>query len=221
MSLFGVYLFCVALGGVLILTSFFFGDADADADVDADVDLDGDFDADLDADVDGDLDGGGSGLEWSVLPFGSLRFWTFLVESFGLTGALLTLVGVPSAWTMGISLMMGSMVGWFAFQFFKYLAKEEVSADVGLSRFAGEEAECVVAVRGSGKGKVRIDTLAERVEILATSADDHDIEKGTKVIVVSVVDGVADVTPLLPTGMTTDEVERQTKARAAGQRQTQ
>ena len=73
-----VYLFCVALGGILILASILFGDADIEADVDVDAD------ADLDQEI---------SVEWSVLPFGSLRFWTFLVECFGLTGALLTLVG--------------------------------------------------------------------------------------------------------------------------------
>lgn len=206
--MFAVYLFCMTLGGVLLFTSLFLGDADVDADVDADMDLDADADAEA----------GSGGLEWSVLPFGSLRFWTFLVETFGLTGAMLTVVGVPSAWTIGVSLMMGSMTGWFAFQFFRWLAKEEVTADTSLERFSGEDAECVVAIRGSGKGKIRIDTLAERVEILAVSGDQRDIERGTRVLVVAVNEGVADVTPLLPTGQTTDEVRRQATAH---QRETQ
>jgi len=206
MSMLGVYLFCIALGGVLIGASMLFGDADVEADVDVDVD------ADVDADVDND-----GGLEWSVLPFGSLRFWTFLVECFGLTGALLTLVGIPSAWTIGISLTMGSVVGWFAFQFFRWLAREEVSADVGLERFSGEEAECVVAIRDGNRGKIRIDTLAERVEILASSGDHRDIERGAKVLIVSVRDGVAEVTALLPAGTAAHELQRQAQASATRQ----
>ena len=81
-------------GGVLIGASVLLGDSDHD--VDSDLDLDVDHDLDLDHDLDHDLHidaqagGGGGILEWSVLPFGSLRFWTFLVESFGLMGSLLT-----------------------------------------------------------------------------------------------------------------------------------
>ena len=182
-----VYLFCVALGGVLILASVLFGDADMEADVD--VDVEADMDADLDQEV---------SLEWSVLPFGSLRFWTFLVECFGLTGALLTLVGIPSAWTVGISLMMGSTMGWLAFQFFRMIAREEVSGDVRLERFGGQEAHCMVAIRGGGKGKIRISSLAEQVDLLAQSSDQRDIERGAKVLVVGIHDGVAEVTSLLP-----------------------
>ena len=203
-----LYLFCIALGGVLIAASMVFGDADVDVDADAD------FDADADADADSDSDGG---LEWSVLPFGSLRFWTFLVECFGLTGALLTLVGIPSAWTIGISLTMGSVMGWMAFQFFRWLAHEEVTADVGLARLSGEEAVCIVAIRGSGSGKIRISSLPERVEVLACSADSRDIERGAKVLVVSVKEGIAEVTTLLPAGQTAQEIKRNAQAVAAQQ----
>ena len=194
-----VYLFCVALGGILILASILFGDADIEADVDVDVD------ADLDQEI---------SVEWSVLPFGSLRFWTFLVECFGLTGALLTLVGIPSAWTVGISLLMGSTMGWLAFQFFRWLAREEVSADTRLERLAGEEANCMVAIRGEGKGKIRISSLAEQVDILARSKDRRDIERGTKVLVVSIQDGVAEVTNLGPGNPTTHESRYRSQAHA-------
>ncbi len=212
MSLLGLFLFCTAFGAVLLFTSMFLG---GDADVDVDVDVDVDMDADADLDGDADASTGSGGLEWSVLPFGSLRFWTFLVETFGLTGALLTFGGVPSGLTLAIALAVGTAVGWAAFQFFRVLAREEVSADVGLTRLVNEEGRVLLPIRPGQAGKVTVETATGRVEILASSGDGETIEVGAVVLLVAVRDGRAEVTRLTPhSGQRTRERE----ARAARER---
>ncbi|MBT3221737.1 MAG: hypothetical protein HN348_21880 [Proteobacteria bacterium] len=192
-------------------------DMDMDMDMDADMDMDMDMDADMDADVDADMDGhldldhgvdvhgdidahSGSGWEWSVLPFGSLRFWTFLVEAFGLTGALLTLIGVPSGITLTISLMTGSVLGYLAFMFFRHLTKETVTADIGLKQYVSSEAKVVVTVRPKSViGKIVVETMAGRVEIPANTRDKEPIRPGSIVLIANVDNnGVAHVTQLSP-----------------------
>lgn len=227
MSLMAVYLFCIAFGAVLIGASLVFGghDVDADADVDlADADLDAgdvDLDADADADIDADgpeLAGGGGGIEWSVLPFGSLRFWTFLVEAFGLTGAMLLLIGLHPGLTLAVALVTGLGIGWAAFHLFRWLAREEVSGAVGLNAYVNQEARVLLPVRPGQVGKIAIDTMAGRVELMATTRDRDPIDVGRPVLVVSVdAEGRAEVTSLkdLPTGATEVHARRAAAARKA------
>lgn len=235
MSLLSLYMFCVVAGGVLMGTSIFLGgdhdhDADFDADFDADLDVDADMDLDLDADADLDVDahvdldhGGldvghhGGGFEWSVLPFGSLRFWTFLVETFGLTGALLSCAGIPSAATLGIALSMGTIMGWGAFVFFRWLAKEEVSGQVALAGFKESEGRVLVRIPVGGKGKILLDNAAGRVEMLAVSMDGDEIGRDAQVLVVGVADGVAQVTALTPARREASESAREAVAAASRQ----
>lgn len=222
MTLMTLYILCVAAGGVLMGTSIFLGgdhdhaDADFDADMDADADFDADLDADADLDVDHDVDHGGDldanhggGFEWSVLPFGSLRFWTFLVECFGLTGAMLSCAGVPSAAALGISLAMGSAMGWAAFTFFRWLAREEVSAVTELTAYTNSEARVLVRIPEHGRGKIAIETPTGRVELMARSLDKAEIGREAKVLVVGVKEGVAEVTVLTPSPVDAAERARQ------------
>lgn len=208
-----VYILCVAFGGVLMGTSIFLG-GDADHDADFDADMDADFDADVDADADldhgGDLDAShGGDFEWSVLPFGSLRFWTFLVECFGLTGAMLSCAGVPSAASFGIALAMGTLMGWMAFVFFRWLAKEEVSSATELRAYKNTEARVLVRIPESGRGKIALETASGRVELMARSLDKAEIGIGAQVLIVGVKDGVADVTALTPAPTSVAERARQ------------
>lgn len=195
MSFLSLYLFCLALGAVLLGASLFLGgDGDLDADADADLDLDGDADVDAGADDAG-------GFEWSVLPFGSLRFWTFLVGTFGLMGVLLDLMGVPALLALAVALATGLGVGWGAFRLFRWLAREEVSGAVHLSSYVEHEARVLVPVRRGGLGKIVVDRPSGRVELLATTRDARDIEVGGRVLVVSVDrEGRAEVTALAPPG---------------------
>lgn len=193
MSFLSLYLFCVALGAVLLGASLFLGGGDADFDADADADLD------MDADADADLGEDAGGFEWSVLPFGSLRFWTFLAGSFGLTGVLLDLLGVPAIVGLVAALATGVAIGWAAFRLFRWLAREEVSGDVHLASFVNHEARVLVRVRRDGLGKIVIERPAGRVELLATTRDLRDIDVGGRVLIVSVDrEGRAEVTALEP-----------------------
>ena len=91
------YLGSLAFGGVLILASLVFGDSDVDADLDVDADIDVDAEVELDADVEMvQIDDPADVVVSRWNPLFSMRFWTFALASFGLSGTLLTIIGIPA-----------------------------------------------------------------------------------------------------------------------------
>jgi hypothetical protein len=204
-----LYVGSLAFGGILIGVSLALGGHGGDAGHDADTDHgpDGDADHGPEADHAGhDGDGGhalasthggppaASAPTW--LPFLSMRFWTFFAASFGLTGLLLTLLGVPTLLTALIALPNGAAIGTGAAWFFKRLKGGQVTADVGLERFVGSEAKVLLPIRPGDTGKIMIATMAGRFEMPARSRDAGTLEPGARVLVAHVDNGIADVTSL-------------------------
>jgi len=224
--LFSLYVAATAFGGSLILVSLFFGGADkdfdkdfeidSDVDVDADADVEFDADADADADLDADVEADGAveaidkdlsghlasgatqGSDAIWLPFLSLRFWTFGLASFGLTGVLLSLLMVADVPTLVSAVVAGGGIGTGAAWFFQRIKTDSVSGETGYERYAGEEAKVVLPVRPGAMGKIVVQTLVGRVEMLATTRDANPIERGDKVLIAHVRNGVADVSRLSP-----------------------
>ncbi|MCK6504547.1 hypothetical protein L6R53_14275 [Myxococcota bacterium] len=209
-----VYLGCLALGGLLILASLLMGGGDHDADTDAPGELDADagIDAEIDAEVEAEVeveaeapgldkdvslkDAAAGGASW--LPFLSLRFWTFALATFGGAGALLDLLGfsdlvaAPSALATGLG--VGLAVSWA----FHRLRHERVTGDVGLRQVTGREGTLLLPVAPDKTGKVRVLIDGQDVDLPARTQDGRRLELREKVLVVSVRDGVAEVTSAAP-----------------------
>lgn len=199
-----IYLGAMVFGGMLVAVSLIFGgdddldvDADADVDLDLDADVDVDVDVDADADVDHDLVHGLDGVQEAMwLPFLSLRFWTFALASFGLTGTLLHLLVGLAAIVLPVALLTGLVVGTTSAWVFRRLKRDTVTAEVGLKQYIGAEARVLLPIRPGSLGKICIETLAGRVELLARTGDDRPIERGERVLVAHIDEGTADVTSL-------------------------
>jgi hypothetical protein len=194
MILLAVYIGCLVLGGILIGASVLgvSKDVDGDGDVDA-VDMAHDHDHDhlhlADKDAPGAL------VASTVL---SLRFWTFALASFGMTGLLLELLGVPAVAGLPVSLVTGVGIGAAVATGLRMLARDTVSSAVGTRQLGGRDAEVVLAL-GPGKiGKVRLTHQGQTLELPATTREARRIERGERVLVVEVVNGRADVTPAEP-----------------------
>lgn len=216
-----LYLAALGFGTTMILVSLLLGGGDKDFDKDLHVDKDLQLDKDLhvgeDLDHDGQLDKAGpdqavdkvGGFSaWWLL---SLRFWTFGLATFGLTGTLLSFLPVPEMLTTVVATSTGLGLGFGAARLFRYLNRDEVSGDTEFGRFAGEEARVMVAIRAESPGKIAISSLSGRVEMLATTRDPDPIEAGSTVIVAAVTGGVADVSRL----PVVDDESRRRKAKAA------
>ena len=197
MILLGIYLFSLALGGVLIGASVFLGDHnDADADADADADV-GDHDGDLgDHDTEATASGGHGMDAW--LPFFSLRFWTFALASFGLTGSLLYLVGIRSVFTLAISLPMGFAIGFAVASLFRYLKKDAVGSLTSSRDLQGTDGRVLLAVGPSKTGKIRIRVAGQDVDLPAITREATLLEPDSRVLVVTVREGTAEVVAVSP-----------------------
>ena len=191
-------------------------DVDADFDADADVDIDADADVDVDADADADAEGGlaGHGLMAGATdnpedlmaleakarrfnPLISMRFWAFGSQSFGLVGTMLVFTIGHPIWVPFVAGATGLGIGTGAAWFFKQLKTSQVTSDTGLSRFIGEEARVVITVRPGDMGKIAVQTMAGRVEMVARTRDDHELPAGSKVLIAHVdKKGTAQVTSI-------------------------
>ena len=212
------YVFSMCLGGVVLLVSLLGGggddsdggfdkdfdkDFDFDSDVDADVDLDVetdlnvdlDVDTDLELDVDKDIQGfasAGEDLLW--IPFLSMRFWTFGLTSYGLSGLLFGLFDTPELIRFGVSLGLGLVMGWLIANMFHKLKKSNVSGATDLKNQSGQEAKVILRIGPDKMGKVRLLSGGQFIDLPAVSS--QDIEIGDEVLVLKVQKGVAKVVSL-------------------------
>ena len=184
-----LYIGALVFGGVLLGSSILLGGHDdADLDVDGDADLDLDLDADADADIDHgghgkDLDFDGDiGIFWI---FRSLRFWTFFLTFFGLTGAVLDglgLIAVPLV-TLALAIGMGALIGGTGATVIRKLMRDETGDAAHDGDYIGKSAKVVVPVKPGGVGKVRVELKGQLVDVLAIT-DGQEITSEDEVLIV-------------------------------------
>ena len=195
------YIGTFIFGAILILTSILFGgDKEIDKDIDlGSVDIDAEGDIDVDADGDGDahfghnLDDAGN-IIWS--PFLSLRFWTFFLGAFGLSGILMTQMGSTEPFVGISSSILGFAIGYGTALLFQYLKKNSVTLETSSASFVQQEGQVTLPIRIGKQGKIRIKINKEITDLIAITQDNRDIEIGSKVIIISMKDGVANVSQI-------------------------
>ena len=202
-----LYLGSLALGGVLIAASVIFGDTDGNADVGLDGDIDADADLGIGLDPDHEAleilsdpsDAVAGAGTW--LPFFSLRFWTFALAAFGAAGSLLHVMGVTGLLGAAVSVVLGTGIGTGAAWTFRQLQLTQVSGNVGMRDVRGSEATVLLAVGPNKMGKVRIMMDGQHVDLPAQTGCEDTMNRDEKALIVSVDDGVAQITPV-PFGYT-------------------
>ena len=159
------YLFALIVGGVLLAAAALLGgDHDADAgdishgDLDHGVDGHGKHVGDVPADV--------GGLLWIL---GSMRFWTFFLAFFGLTGLTLGGLGlVESKAIVGIlALAMGFVCGFGAARIIHQLTVSDTANAVNASEYIGKTARVLVAMNAAQTGKIRVEAKGTTIDLLA------------------------------------------------------
>ena len=188
-----LYMFSLAFGGILLGASILLGGKDADGpDLDADgpeLDADGvelDADGGLDKDVDPGLEAIGTGIgdfiAWSLR---SVRFWTFFLAFFGLTGLALEgleLIG-SSVVVAVIAVSMGALAGFSISAVVRALKEGEGELVADAGSYVGKSAKVLVAPGPNATGKVRVEVRGNTVDVLA-STDETDIAVGDEVLVI-------------------------------------
>jgi hypothetical protein len=185
----GIYWGTFLFGGILIASSIFLGDGDGD--MDKDVSFDKDFSLDVDGDGVGDFDSMG----W--LPFLSLRFWTFFLGLFGLSGVLLTGMDTGETATLVTSGLLGVGMAYPIAYLFQHLTKDSVTSNTSSESYTQEMATTLLPFKPNGQGKIRISNGGELIDIIAKNPTSHGIEEGAEVLIVSMDDGIATISPVL------------------------
>lgn len=204
-----VYIAAIILGLGIIGLQLLSGSSDADGDgdidgadvdhaedlggFDADGDVDGDAEALLPAGKDTHIDGPGA-----LALFISLRFWTFGLSAFGLSGALLHYLrlldrGVVPFVAIGMGLTCGLVASWT----FRALARASTSSGAQSEDALGQVGRVLVPLGKGNRGKVRIELRGQHIDYLATT-DDSELEADSLVIIEEVRDGEVQVSRAPP-----------------------
>lgn len=176
------YLFCLLAGGALVGVSAIFGGKDVDVGAHGDASVDGHA---------GDADGAHA-TGW--LPFFSFQFWTFALAFFGLTGTVLTLMGLASMFpTLMASTVIGLGSGTLVSTIIRKLRSQTVSSSAGAQDFVGRSAIVRVPAKAGSAGKIRMNVKGQVIDLLAITDEKEEIAAGEEVLVTEMQDGRAVV----------------------------
>lgn len=183
MTLLALYVGALIIGGGLLAVSFVGGGDHGDHDVDG-----ADHDLDHGA-ADGEHVGVGDVL-W--LPVLSLRFWTFFLAFFGLTGALLDglaragLVGGHWGIGLGLAIALGLGSGYAISTILRQLKHKRVSSEVVPEvDYVGKVGEVLLDVAPGDPGQVRLDVKGSSIDLpaLVETGATARLKRGSQVLV--------------------------------------
>ena len=144
---------------------------------------------------DGDDHGGGDADHGAFLTnLLSLRFWTYALGAFGMSGTALTLLHVAPAVHVPVSLVLGFVVGAGVAALFRSLGRGSATGPASTEAFLGSEGEVVLPLLPDGLGKIRIHVGEQDLELTARTGGPA-IEIRERVVVVRFRDGIAEVEP--------------------------
>lgn len=208
-----IYLGTFIFGGVFVLLSVMAGlgdadvdlDLDVDADVDFDVDADADFDVDADADVDVDADVDADAdqeldIETRVgkkyRPWFSFKFYTFATCFFGLTGLLMSVIGMgESLLGIGLSAAMGLFAG-LGVSYMLHVAGSEAAAVRTTTErdFLGAQAKVLLPIEKGERGRIRVNIQGRTVDMRAETEEEGVVlNMNDECFVLDIEDDVAKV----------------------------
>ncbi|MBD1874560.1 DUF1449 family protein [Nodosilinea sp. FACHB-131] len=181
-----IYGLCFVVGGIFVLLAAV-GGLDG-----VDIDTDFDFDVEASANID-DIDVGTQidqtlrvlrGRWW--LPFLSLRFWTFALCFFGLTGLLINLVQPDLVGWLGalIALLMGLFCGLVAALVLRSLGQQSVSSLIRPETLTGQIATVEIPFDTNSRGKVSLSIAGSTVSFFAITQEEREFRAGETVLVV-------------------------------------
>jgi hypothetical protein len=203
--MFPLYIGALILGGILIAASILLGggddsdfDNEMELDKDFDLNVDKDFDLNADKDFDIQLDGAEDVDSEGWLPFLSMRFWTFALACFGMSGSLMSMLGTSDILSAPIAAVTGITLGWIVAYIFHRLKNDVVSSETSISTYINHEGQALLPISKNKMGKIRLSLGTEVVDLRAVTNDPTPIHHSEKIIVISVADGIATVSSMLP-----------------------
>ncbi|MFZ9738440.1 MAG: NfeD-like protein [Prochlorotrichaceae cyanobacterium] len=122
-----------------------------------------------------------------VLPLLSVRFWTFGVATFGLSGLLLQWlrIGQSSSQIFVLSLGIGAIVGSAAAGIMRWLQTDaETDSLIRSEDLHGLPGIVSIPFQSEGRGQVRLEVKGSQVYMAASSTEERNFQKGDSILVV-------------------------------------
>lgn len=138
---------------------------------------------------DGHADGSVDGT--SIRDFMSLRSIALLALGFGLTGAIMTSLGIFGLIVPVLGVAVGLGFAYLGIQAIKLMLRQESSTPSRLDDFLSSPGTVVIAIHGSDVGQVLVSSGISGQEryVTARSENGQDISQGEAIEVISVVGG--------------------------------
>jgi hypothetical protein len=203
------YVVALGIGGTLVLASLIMGGKDTDQDHDHGHDSDKDHEHGHDHDKAGAMvlagetgmvphdAGGAADAVSALLPVTSIRFWTFFLAFFGLTGMTLTAAALGPGVIANalLSTGVGYLSGLSVVSVGKRLKKASTDSTVGHGDYVGATAVVTLPVAKGKTGKVRLELKGRTVELMADTEDDGAYDIKARVMIYQMTgDGRALIT---------------------------
>ncbi len=163
---------------------------------------DGDLPAEMTVDADhpavtamDDVHGGGHGPSAlsAAFEFFSFRNMVYMTTFFGMTGSVLTWLAMPFGLTLGSSIGMGLFAGMVGHRFMRYLRGSESGEALHIRSLIGHAGRVTLPPTKTRKGKVRIETAGQSIELLALLHEDStvdDLHVGDRVFILALNEDV-------------------------------
>lgn len=183
-----LYLFALVLGGVLLGASMLLGGH-------------GDGHAiETHATTHADGPDASAGVESFLVAFLSMRFWTFFLAFFGLTGVVLDGFGlVTSVWLAAVlSTSMGLFAGGAAAFIMRKVKGDESNSAATAKDYVGKTGRVLVGFGPGQSGKVRMEIRGSTIDVLAVPIEGESFEPKDEVIVIEMDATRAKVAKLTP-----------------------
>jgi len=187
-----LYWICLSIGGVFVLLAVLGGldglgfDHDFDHDFDHGVEIDHDLE-DVDVADPGDRPPANSLrtlFDWLGI-FRSLKFWTFGVCFFGVTGVVLsTLFNLPPALVTIAAAIVGLLCGLFVAGLLRLLRRRQVDSLVRSADLVGLTGIVQVPFTPDSRGKVRLLVKGTMVDLIAYTDEKTEFNPGDLILVV-------------------------------------
>ena len=132
----------------------------------------------------------------AAFEFFSFRNLVYMTTFFGLTGSVLTWLAMPFGITLGSALGMGLFAGVVGHRFMRYLRGSESGQAVHVHQLIGHKGAVSLPPSKTRKGKVRIVTGGNVIELIALvheDAPDEEIPYGEEIFILSLEKDVAYV----------------------------
>jgi membrane protein implicated in regulation of membrane protease activity len=201
-----LYLFALVLGGILLGASMLLGGSEGDGEAG--------HAADSHADVDGghvhashaadghaaDGHDASGGFESFLVAFLSMRFWTFFLAFFGLTGIVLDGFGLVANTIVSavIATAMGAGSGASAVWIMRRVRADDSNSAAHARDFVGKTGRVMVGFGPGQTGKVRVEVRGSTIDVLAIPIDATTFGAKEEVIIVEMEGMRAKVARLTP-----------------------